>query len=63
MPSSMILIQVVSLLAATSSTYSFDPLQHLAGIAPYFEPSDPPLDPAPPQGCNVTRAAYLVRHA
>lgn len=34
---------------------SFDPLQHLAGIAPYFE--DPVLDPKPPQGCNVTRAA------
>jgi len=45
------------------STYSFDPLQHLAGIAPYFEPSDPARDPAPPQGCAVTRAAYLVRHA
>ncbi|KAJ9628583.1 hypothetical protein H2203_002484 [Taxawa tesnikishii (nom. ined.)] len=22
-----------------------------------------PFDPAPPQGCNVTRAAYLIRHA
>ncbi|QDS69522.1 hypothetical protein FKW77_007454 [Venturia effusa] len=43
--------------------YTFDPLQHLAGIAPYFEPEDPPLDPSPPQGCKVTRAAYLVRHA
>ncbi|KAK8162191.1 histidine phosphatase superfamily [Phyllosticta citrichinensis] len=43
--------------------YQFDPLEHLAGIAPYFDPQDPPLDPAPPQGCNVTRAAYLVRHA
>ena len=44
-------------------TYDFDPLQHLAGIAPYFEPQDPPKDPSPPQGCNVTRAAYLSRHA
>lgn len=43
--------------------YQFDPLEHLAGIAPYFSPQDPPLSPAPPQGCNVTRAAYLVRHA
>lgn len=43
--------------------YEFDPLEHLAGIAPYFSPQDPPLSPAPPQGCNVTRAAYLVRHA
>nr|POE77502.1 thiamine-repressible acid phosphatase spbc21h7.03c [Quercus suber] len=45
------------------SQYTFNPLQHLAGIAPYFEPSDPPRDPAPPQGCAVTKAAYLVRHA
>ncbi|WPH02239.1 thiamine-repressible acid phosphatase spbc21h7.03c [Acrodontium crateriforme] len=45
------------------SDYSFDPLQHLAGIAPYFEPNDPPRNPAPPQGCTVSRAAYLVRHA
>jgi acid phosphatase len=40
---------------------SFDPLRHLAGIAPYFE--DTQRDPKPPQGCNVTRAAYLIRHA
>ena len=45
------------------STYSFNPLQHLAGIAPYFEPSDPPRSPSPSQGCSVTKAAYLVRHA
>ncbi|KZZ91695.1 Histidine acid phosphatase, eukaryotic [Moelleriella libera RCEF 2490] len=45
------------------SSYAFNPLQHLAGIAPYFEPADPPRDPKPPQGCTVTRAAYLVRHA
>lgn len=45
------------------SSYSFNPLQHLAGIAPYYEPADPPRDPNPPQGCTVTRAAYLVRHA
>lgn len=45
------------------AAYSFEPLEHLAGIAPYFEPQDPPLDPRPAQGCNVTRAAYLVRHA
>lgn len=43
--------------------YQFDPLEHLAGVTPPFDPLDPPLDPAPPQGCNVTRAAYLVRHA
>lgn len=45
------------------NNYEFEPLEHLAGIAPYFDPQDPPLDPAPPQGCSVTRAAYLVRHA
>ncbi|KAH9842083.1 Histidine acid phosphatase, eukaryotic [Teratosphaeria destructans] len=45
------------------STYTFNPLQHLAGIAPYFEPQDPPRSPSPPQGCSVTKAAYLVRHA
>ncbi|PQE11424.1 hypothetical protein CJF31_00001227 [Rutstroemia sp. NJR-2017a BVV2] len=38
-------------------------MQHLAGTAPPFDPQDPETDPAPPQGCNVTRAAYLVRHA
>ena len=54
---------LISASALTQAKYTFDPLQHLAGIAPYFEPSDPPFDPAPPQGCNVTRAAYLVRHA
>ncbi|KIY69311.1 phosphoglycerate mutase-like protein [Cylindrobasidium torrendii FP15055 ss-10] len=43
--------------------YTFEPLQHSSGIAPYFDPMDPALDPAAPQGCNVTRAAYLVRHA
>jgi hypothetical protein len=45
------------------SQYQFNPLEHLAGIAPYFEPSDPPRDPLPPQGCEVDRVAYLVRHA
>lgn len=45
------------------NSYDFDPLQHLSGVAPYFEPADPPRDPNPPEGCTVTRAAYLVRHA
>jgi acid phosphatase len=45
------------------SDYTFNPLEHLAGIAPYYEPNDPPRDPLPPQGCSVTQAAYLVRHA
>jgi acid phosphatase len=43
------------------AAYTFDPLEHLAGIAPYFE--DPVLDPKAPQGCNVTKATMLVRHA
>lgn len=50
-------------LAHSPNSYSFNPLEHLAGTAPPFDPLDPPLDPSPPQGCNVTRAAYLIRHA
>ncbi|KAF2215397.1 hypothetical protein CERZMDRAFT_120263 [Cercospora zeae-maydis SCOH1-5] len=45
------------------SEYSFNPLEHLAGIAPYFEPNDPAREPSPPQGCEVEKVAYLVRHA
>lgn len=45
------------------SSYTFNPLEHLGGVAPYFEPLDPQTDPAAPQGCTATRAAYLVRHA
>ncbi|KAG9542355.1 hypothetical protein KCU86_g22763, partial [Aureobasidium melanogenum] len=56
---------LLSASALTTAKYTFDPLKHMSGIAPYFEPHDPTsnFDPAPPQGCNVTRAAYLVRHA
>jgi acid phosphatase len=57
------LVVPLSLANAALAAYSFEPLEHLAGIAPYFEPASPPLDPKPPQGCNVTRASYLVRHA
>ncbi|KAI0597534.1 histidine acid phosphatase [Biscogniauxia sp. FL1348] len=49
--------------SALYSTYAFDPLEHLGGVAPYFEPQDPPSSPAPPQGCTPVRAAYLSRHA
>lgn len=45
------------------SNYHFNPLEHLGGVAPYFEPLDPQTDPAAPQGCTPVRAAYLVRHA
>lgn len=54
---------LVALPRLALAAYTFNPLEHLAGIAPYFRPQDPPLGPNPPQGCNVTRAAYLVRHA
>lgn len=50
-------------LAAPTASESFNPLNHLAGIAPYRTINDPPLESAPPQGCNVTKAAYLIRHA
>jgi acid phosphatase len=52
---------IAALPNVAAAAYAFDPLQHLAGIAPYFE--DPVLDPSAPQGCNVTRASMLVRHA
>ncbi|KAK7414046.1 hypothetical protein QQX98_007078 [Neonectria punicea] len=53
------------LASATSlySSYSFNPLEHLGGVAPYFEPQDPPTSPAAPQGCTAVKAAYLSRHA
>lgn len=50
-------------LSTASAESKFNPLEHLTGIAPYYFPKHPPLDGAAPQGCNVTRAAYLVRHA
>ncbi|RAL60782.1 hypothetical protein DID88_009887 [Monilinia fructigena] len=56
-------LQATNVVSHSPNSYSFDPLEHLAGTAPPFDPQDPATDPAPPQGCNVTRAAYLVRHA
>ncbi|EAL84977.2 putative histidine acid phosphatase [Aspergillus fumigatus Af293] len=52
-----------SVTLADTNSNTFNPLHHLAGISPYFTPNDPQLDPSVPQGCNVTRAAYLARHA
>jgi acid phosphatase len=46
-----------------SASYEFNPLEHSTGIAPYFTPHNLPLQSSLPQGCNVTRAAYLIRHA
>ncbi|KAF9877166.1 histidine acid [Colletotrichum karsti] len=62
------LLQLLPLAAYASasslySTYKFNPLEHLGGIAPYFEPLDPLSSPDAPQGCTPERAAYLVRHA
>ncbi|KAF2860794.1 putative histidine acid phosphatase [Piedraia hortae CBS 480.64] len=45
------------------SDYEFNPLEHLAGTTPFFEPSDPPRGPPPPRNCKVTKSAHLVRHA
>ncbi|KAH9435234.1 hypothetical protein MCOR02_004184 [Pyricularia oryzae] len=56
-------LAIPSLASSLNSEYTFNPLHHLAGIAPYFEPLDPPRSPDAPQGCTVTRAAYLSRHA
>jgi acid phosphatase len=67
MPSSLLFLSLAlcagRALSHTPNSYHFDPLKHLAGTTPTWEPLDPPTDPAPPQGCNVTRAAYLIRHA
>ncbi|TRX91291.1 hypothetical protein FHL15_007896 [Xylaria flabelliformis] len=60
-----LLIISVQTCSATSlySNYHFNPLEHLGGVAPYFESQDPPASPSPPQGCTPVRAAYLNRHA
>ena len=63
-----LLLSLLALIPSSSgstlySTYKFNPLEHLGGISPYFEPQDPPASPDAPQGCRVDRAAYLVRHA
>lgn len=47
----------------SGSAHTFNPLEHLSGTTPYFEPEASPLLPKPPQCCNITRAAYLIRHA
>ncbi|KAI0675650.1 phosphoglycerate mutase-like protein [Trametes maxima] len=43
--------------------YSFNILQHLAGIAPYFDSPGVQLDPSPPLGCTATKATYIIRHS
>lgn len=39
----------------------WDPLEHSSGISPYHDA--PGADIAPPQGCEVTAAAFLIRHS
>ncbi|KAI0512802.1 histidine acid phosphatase [Xylaria bambusicola] len=65
MPSMRLLYLFAHACSATLlySDYRFDPLEHLGGVAPYFEPRDPPASPSAPQGCTAVRAAYLSRHA
>jgi len=43
--------------------FQFNVLDHLAGIAPYFDSPGVQINPSPPDGCTVTKAAYLVRHS
>lgn len=59
-----LLFSIVTLVLSVVGASNFNPLRHLAGITP---PNDndavsSSLDPLPPKGCNVTRAAYLIRH-
>jgi acid phosphatase len=58
----------IALLAANTislsrDSYHFNPLEHLSGVAPLFDAFDPLPKPSPPQGWNITRTAYLIRHA
>ena len=46
----------------TYGSYQFNVLQHLSAISPYFESNANTLSPDPPHGCDVSKAAYLVRH-
>ncbi|KAK4698361.1 acid phosphatase, partial [Phenoliferia sp. Uapishka_3] len=46
-----------------ASDAEFNPLHHLAGIAPYFNSPGVELNPSPPSGCTVESAAYLIRHS
>lgn len=46
-----------------SQGYEFDPLLHLPGISPYFDAVGFGLEHTAPEGCRVTAASYLIRHA
>ena len=40
----------------------FDILHHLSGISPYFEWNNDKLNPSVPEGCDVDKTVYLIRH-
>ncbi len=44
------------------SSYEFHIHHHLSGISPYFQSNKDQLNPTLPRQCQVTKAAYLVRH-
>lgn len=46
----------------TYGSYKFNVLQHLSGIAPYFESQSDQLSPDPPRDCIVSKAVYQIRH-
>ncbi|KAL8303096.1 hypothetical protein RB597_005275 [Gaeumannomyces tritici] len=58
----VVLLASLAVASTLNSQYRFNPLHHLTGISPYFEPLDPPASPGAPQGCTAERAAYLIRH-
>ena len=49
--------------SSSNNDNGFNVLRYQGANSPYYQPGFPqPLDEAPPQGCNVTRATYLIRH-
>lgn len=60
----LLLFFKVTLVACAEIASRFNPLRHLAGTSPPYdyESASSLIDPDPPRGCNVVRAAYLVRH-
>lgn len=53
---------LLGILAISASGEQFNPLLHLGASTSYHEAHDPPLDASLPEGCEVTRATYLLRH-
>ncbi|KAF2428080.1 histidine acid phosphatase-like protein [Tothia fuscella] len=46
-----------------TQNYQFNPLLHLPGTSPYFDAIGFGLQHKVPDGCKVTAASYLIRHA